>query len=116
MTAVNCPFCRIVAGDLPAQVLYQDDLVTAFRDMHPVAPTHVLIVPNRHIPSITHLEENDQILMGRLLIVAKKIAQQENITETGFRSLINTGIHAGQTVPHLHLHIIGGKPLHLPLG
>lgn len=112
----TCVFCKIATGMLPATILYQDELVTAFRDMHPVAPTHVLIIPNKHIQSVNELEELDGTLVGHMFLVAKKIAEQENIAHSGYRSIINTGEHGGQTVQHLHLHIIGGQRLRFSMG
>jgi histidine triad (HIT) family protein len=116
MNPEQCLFCKISKGEIKATILYQDAAVTAFRDIHPVAPTHVLIVPNKHIQSINEMEAEDELILGHLFFVAKKITQQENIAESGYRSIINTGVHGGQTVSHLHLHIIGGKPLREPMG
>ena len=107
----NCLFCKIVDGSAPADVLHRDEYVTVFRDIHPAAPTHVLIVPNRHIASINDLEESDAALMGRLLVAAKQVAAREEIAESGYRLIVNTGPHSGQVVFHLHLHLIGGRPL-----
>jgi len=114
--ADSCIFCKIIAGEIPSQKVYQDERVTAFRDIHPVAPTHVLIVPNQHIASVNELSPSDESLVGRLLIAAKQIAEQEGIQETGYRLIINTGPHAGQEVFHLHLHLIGGQKMRYPMG
>ncbi len=112
----NCIFCKIVAGTASAKIVYQDDQVTAFRDIHPVAPTHVLIVPNWHIDSLNELAEADQALAGTLLLAARKIAEQEGIAESGYRLILNTGYEGGQTVFHLHLHLIGGQRMRFPMG
>ncbi|HEY3313258.1 MAG TPA: histidine triad nucleotide-binding protein [Anaerolineales bacterium] len=112
----SCLFCKIASGDAPANIVYQDDLVTAFRDIHPVAPIHVLIVPNKHIPSLSHAEEEDENIFGRLFTVARKVAEMENISEGGYRTIINTGVQGGQTVLHLHLHVIGGQRMRYPIG
>jgi len=104
-------FSRIVAGEIPADIVYQDELVTAFRDINPKAPTHILIVPNREIPSAADLTEADEQVAGRMLIVARKIAEAEGIADDGYRLIINCKEHGGQEVDHLHLHLLGGLPL-----
>ena len=112
----ECIFCRIVAGTAKADILYRDDQETAFRDLHPVAPTHILIVPNKHIESVGQLEEADAPLVGLLLLTARKLAEREGIAKDGFRIITNTGPHGGQTVPHLHVHLIGGRHMRHPMG
>ena len=112
----NCIFCKIIAGEIPGEKLYSDDLVTAFRDIHPVAPTHVLIIPNRHIPSVNELSEGDEPITGRMFPVAQKLAAQEGLAENGYRLIVNTGAHGGQVVYHLHLHLIGGQKMRHPMG
>lgn len=104
-------FDQIVKGELPADILYQDELVTAFRDINPQAPTHVLIVPNKVIPTMNDLTNSDEEVAGRMLLVAKQIAEEEGIAEDGYRLIINCNRHGGQEVYHLHLHVIGGRPL-----
>ncbi len=104
----DCVFCQIVNGNTPSRILYRDELVTAFRDIHPISPIHFLIVPNRHIASINELEKTDEPLMGHLILVAKRLAQQEGVAEKGYRLLINTGPQSGQSVYHLHVHLISG--------
>jgi len=94
-------------------VIYQDELVTAFRDIHPAAPVHILIVPNEHIRSLNEVKEQHQELLGKLIMVAKELAIQEGVDEDGYRLLINTGPDAGQSVFHMHVHLIAGK--HLPV-
>jgi histidine triad (HIT) family protein len=104
-------FTKIIEGEIPADIVYQDDLVTAFRDINPAAPTHILIVPNKEIPTVNDLEEADEQVAGRLLLVAKKLAAQEGIAENGYRLIVNCNKHGGQEVFHLHLHLIGGRSL-----
>jgi histidine triad (HIT) family protein len=104
-------FARIVRGELPADIVYQDDLVTAFKDVAPVAPVHILIVPNQDIPTVNDLNDEDERLAGRLILAAKKIAQQQGIAESGYRIIINCNPEGGQEIYHLHLHLIGGGPL-----
>jgi histidine triad (HIT) family protein len=104
-----CPFCQIVAGQTPAEIVYHDEQVTAFRDIHPVTPVHLLIVPNRHIPSVSDLQPEDGELAARLFVVAGLLAEREGIRRSGYRLIANTGPDAGQSVFHLHLHLIGGR-------
>lgn len=102
-------FSKIIRKELPSQMLYQDELVTAFRDISPRLPTHVLIVPNRHIPTIDDVTEADEAALGRMLSVARKIARDEGIHEKGYRLIINCGDHGRQEVKHIHLHLLGGE-------
>lgn len=104
-------FRKIIDREIPADILFQDDLVTVFRDINPKAPTHVLIVPNKLIPTVNDIAEEDELVLGRLFTVAKKIAQQEGIAEDGYRLIINCNEHGGQEVPHLHMHLVGGHKL-----
>lgn len=104
-------FAKIIRGEIPSDTVYQDDLVTAFRDINPLAPTHILIVPNKVIPTVNDLTEADEQTAGRMLLVAKKLAEQEGIAETGYRLIINCNRHGGQEVFHLHMHLLGGRPL-----
>jgi histidine triad (HIT) family protein len=112
----NCIFCKIIAGSAPAKIVYRDEQVTAFRDIHPVAPIHILLVPNRHFDSLNELTAADQALAGTLLLTARQIAKQEGIAESGYRLILNTGYEGGQTVFHLHLHLIGGQHMRFPMG
>jgi len=112
----TCVFCKIASGEAKANIVYQDEWVTAFRDIHPVAPTHVLIVPNKHIQSISHAEPEDEQILGHLFTTARKIAEMDGITEGGYRTIVNTGAHGGQTVFHLHMHVIGGQRMKYPMG
>lgn len=104
-------FSKIIAGDIPSDMVYQDELVTAFRDITPLAPTHILIVPNKIIPTVNDVTAEDEQALGRLLVVAAKLAEQEGIADDGYRLMINCNDHGGQTVYHLHMHLLGGKNL-----
>jgi histidine triad (HIT) family protein len=112
----DCIFCGIIQGDVPSTILFRDEQVTAFRDLHPAAPTHILLVPNKHIESVNMLSNDDEQLIGRLFTIAKQIAAQEGIAKSGYRLVINTNAHAGQTVFHLHLHLLGGARMKHPMG
>jgi histidine triad (HIT) family protein len=112
----DCVFCKIVAGNFPATILYRDEQVTAFRDLHPVAPTHILIVPNKHIESVNQMEPFDEALVGHIFSVARMLAEREGIDSSGFRIINNTGVHGGQTVFHMHFHLIGGQRMKYPMG
>lgn len=112
----SCIFCKIANKEVKATTLYQDDEVTAFRDTHPVAPTHILIIPNKHIESLNELLDEDKALIGQMFMVARQIAAKEGIHEGGYRVIVNTGPDGGQTVFHLHLHLIGGQRMRHPLG
>lgn len=104
-------FAKIVRGEVPAAIVYQDELVTAFRDISPRAPTHVLVVPNKPIPTVADVTDEDEAVLGRMVRVAAKIANDEGIAEKGYRLLINCRDHGCQEVYHLHLHLLGGRPL-----
>jgi len=112
----DCIFCKIISGESPAAIVHQDELVTAFRDINPVAPTHILIVPNKHIPSVNEISPEDEQTMGRLFMIAQKVAVQEGFSANGYRLIINTGVHGGQVVFHLHMHMMGGKRMKFPIG
>jgi histidine triad (HIT) family protein len=114
--ANDCIFCKIISGEIPSDQLYQDDRITAFRDINPVAPTHILIIPNKHIASINQLTPQDERLVGQLFTTAKVLADQEGIAQSGYRLIINTGPDGGQEVYHLHLHLIGGQKMRHPMG
>ena len=104
-------FGKIIAGDVDADVVYKDDLVTAFRDANPQAPTHILIVPNEEIPTVADVEAHHEAALGRLFTVARKLAEDEGISRDGYRLIVNTREHGGQEVFHLHMHLLGGRPL-----
>ena len=107
----DCLFCKIIKGDIPSTSVYRDEQTYAFRDINPAAPTHILIVPNKHIDSINMMIVDDEPMIGHLFMVAKQIAEQEGLSEKGYRLVVNTNAEAGQTVFHIHLHLLGGKPL-----
>jgi histidine triad (HIT) family protein len=104
-------FSKIIQGEASADIIYQDDLVTAFRDINPAAPVHILIVPNKAIPTLNDLEAGDATLAGHMMLIAKKIAQHERVAESGYRIIINCNADGGQEVFHLHMHVLGGRPL-----
>lgn len=104
-------FSRIIDGEIPGSFVYQDEHVVAIRDINPAAPVHVLVIPRKPIPSIAQLEEGDLELAGRILLAVRKVAEQEGLAERGYRVVVNTGQEGGQTVPHLHFHILGGRQL-----
>ena len=110
----DCLFCRIVSGRIPAALVYENDHAVAFRDVDPKAPTHVLVIPREHVASLA--AATDGAMLGALLLAAREVAIVEGLTETGFRIVINSGDHAGQTVHHLHLHVMGGRAMHWPPG
>jgi len=112
----DCLFCKIVARTIPAVLVYDDDLVVAFDDINPQAPTHTLIIPRKHFTSIAELQESDVTLLGRLLLAGNKIARQKGIANAGYRFVVNTGAHGGQSVFHLHLHVLGGRHMGWPPG
>ena len=112
----DCVFCKIVAGEIPADILYQGDEVIAFRDINPLAPTHLLIIPKKHIPSLGHLSEAELSLIGDMVNAANQLAKREGIAESGYRLVINCGKQGGQLVPHIHMHLLGGRQLSDALG
>lgn len=112
----DCVFCRVARGEINARVYYQDEDVVAFADIAPAAPTHVLIIPRRHITDINGLTDEDENLAGRLLLTARRLARELDIAEKGYRLVLNCGPDGGQTVPHLHLHLLGGRALDARMG
>ncbi|MEN6571530.1 MAG: histidine triad nucleotide-binding protein [Anaerolineaceae bacterium] len=110
----NCIFCRIAAKEIPAQILFEDAQVVVIPDAHPAAPTHLLVIPKKHIPSLNELEPGDVCLAGHMVLVGREMARKYGIAESGFRLVINTGPQAGQSVYHLHLHVLGG--MQMPVG
>ncbi len=112
----ECIFCQIVNGKASARLVYQDEQATVFHDRHPVAPIHLLVVPNRHIDSVNALDETSTPLAGHLLLVAQRVAAQMGLAASGYRIIINTGPDSGQTVFHLHLHLIGGRRMRFLVG
>lgn len=116
MGSTDCLFCKILAGDIPADIIYESETAIAFRDINPQAPTHVLIIPRRHIATINALDSGDAQQVGELFLAAKQIARDEGIAERGYRVAMNCNAAAGQTVFHLHLHLLGGRDLSWPPG
>jgi histidine triad (HIT) family protein len=114
--AEECVFCRIAAGEISSDIVYQDDNFLAFRDINPQAPKHIVIIPKSHIPSLAHLTKQHQALIGDLILTAQELAEREGIAESGYRLVINCGPQGGQVVPHLHLHLLGGRKLGGQLG
>lgn len=112
----TCAFCRIVAGQEDANVIHQDEELTAFHDQHPQAPVHVLIVPNRHIRSVNETTQDDVLWLGEMVLLAHQLAQELEIAESGYRLIINTGREGGQSIGHLHLHLLGGRQMRWPPG
>ncbi len=104
-------FTKIIKKEISADILYEDDEILAFRDIHPLAPVHVLIIPKAEIPSIDHLEDTDGLLVGRMILIARDIARNLNISEKGYKLLFRVGMDGGQEIPHIHLHLIGGARL-----
>jgi histidine triad (HIT) family protein len=113
---MTCVFCKIVAGEIPAKPVYEDAHCVAVRDVNPVAPTHVLVLPRRHVETINDLAESDEALAGHLVRAGGIVAKQLGLAENGYRLVFNTNADAGQTVFHIHLHVLGGRPMHWPPG
>jgi histidine triad (HIT) family protein len=113
---MDCIFCKIIAGTIPTEFVYQDKEVVAFRDIDPQAPVHILIIPREHIASLAEVPESKSGLLGHLVAVANNLAKSEDIAERGYRVIINCGQEGGQVVPHVHLHLLGGKQLTGMLG
>ncbi len=116
MSESNCLFCKIAAGDLDADIIYESDTAIAFRDMNPKAPTHVLIIPRQHIATINDIDPEHEAIVGSLFSAARSIAAQDGLSEDGYRAVMNCNEAAGQTVFHLHLHLLGGRTLGWPPG
>ena len=107
----DCVFCQIVVGSILSDPVFENEEIIAFRDINPKAPTHILVVPKKHIPSLASVMPEDEGLLGRMLLVARQIAEDEGLTGTGFRVIINNGLEAGQEVDHIHIHLLGGRKL-----
>jgi histidine triad (HIT) family protein len=108
---MDCIFCRIISGEIQSDILYQDEEVIAIRDINPQAPTHFLVLPKSHIASLAQVGADQKPLLGHLVHVANELAKKEGVSDKGYRLVINSGAEAGQEVPHLHLHLLGGRPL-----
>ena len=116
MTDETCLFCKIIAGEIPSDTVYEDDLVVAFNDINPVAPVHQLLIPRRHVESAADLAETDAEMLGRLFEVAAALAAKSDLPAKGYRLVTNIGVDGGQSVPHLHFHLIGGRRMAWPPG
>ena len=112
----QCIFCQILAGKMPARVVYEDDAVLAFEDVRPQAPVHILIIPRHHLASLSEASKKDEAVLGRMLLVASEVARDRNIEAQGYRVVANNGSWAGQSVDHFHLHVLGGRLFHWPPG
>jgi histidine triad (HIT) family protein len=112
----DCLFCKIIERKIPSRIVHEDDDTFAFEDINPQAPTHVLVIPKRHVPTVSDLSPGDDALVGKLHRVAAKIAADRGVAQGGFRIVVNTNRDAGQTVFHVHLHLLGGRPMQWPPG
>jgi histidine triad (HIT) family protein len=112
----GCLFCRIVEGEVPAAIVHKDDVVTAIRDVNPQAPVHVLVIPNQHVGSAVELGPESGGLLAAMFVAANRVAEQEGVAGAGYRLVLNVGADAGMTVPHLHLHVLGGRRMAWPPG
>ncbi len=113
---MSCLFCKIVAKEIPATIVAENDQAVAFRDLHPVAPTHVLVVPRKHVEDVNHLEPADAGIYAQMLLLAREVAKADGIDASGYRLVLNTGPDAGQSVFHMHMHVLGGRPMSWPPG
>ena len=116
MTDPDCLFCKIIAGNVKGDIFYQDERCVVIRDINPQAPTHLLVIPRDHIESLDEASQRDEAMLGHLLRVGARLANDEGLAEAGYRTVINTGAGAGQSVFHLHVHVLGGRPMHWPPG
>ena len=112
----SCLFCRIAGREIPAKFVYEDEQVVAFDDINPQAPVHVLIIPRKHFVSAADAQQADAALLGHLMLVGNRLAREKGVADSGYRFVINTGQHGGQSVSHLHLHLLGGRAMHWPPG
>ena len=116
MAEQTCIFCKIAAGEIPAAKVFEDERAIAFRDINPQAPTHALVIPREHVASLNEAGEETEALLGHLLLVAARVAREKGHAEGGYRTVVNTGADAGQTVFHIHVHVLGGRTLTWPPG
>lgn len=107
----DCVFCKIIKGEIPSNIVYEDEEIIAFRDIHPCAPIHILVIPKRHITSLVDLKEDDERVIGKIYTVINQIAKKEGIADKGFRVIVNCGEDGGQVVKHIHFHLLGGKKM-----
>jgi histidine triad (HIT) family protein len=115
-TDPDCIFCKIISGEIPSEKVHEDEVLTAFRDINPLAPTHILIIPNKHIPDNNAFSLEDEPLAGKMFTLVRQLAEKERIAESGYRLIMNTGPHGHQEVMHLHLHLLGGGPMQQKMG
>ena len=113
---MSCLFCKIVAGQIPADTVFENDRVLAFRDINPTAPKHILVIPKKHIATMNDVTADDESLLGEMMLVARDIAHREGVAEDGYRLALNTNRHGGQSVYHLHLHLLAGRQMSWPPG
>lgn len=113
---MSCIFCKVVEKSIPAKIVYEDDLVVAFEDISPQAPVHLLLIPRKHIPTVLDIEDEDRYLIGYMHKIAGELAKEREIAERGFRLIMNCNAESGQTVFHIHLHVLGGRPMRWPPG
>lgn len=113
---MSCLFCKMVEGEIPTDKVYEDDELLAFRDINPQAPTHILIIPKKHIATLNDASVEDQVLLGRIILKARELAAAEGLTEDGYRVTLNCNRHGGQSVYHIHLHLLGGRQMAWPPG
>lgn len=116
MSESGCLFCRIIAGETPAELVHHDDQCVVIRDVNPQAPTHLLVIPREHLESLDDASRPDEVMLGHLLRMAARLANEQGLSESGYRTVINTGAGAGQSVFHLHVHVLGGRPMKWPPG
>jgi histidine triad (HIT) family protein len=114
MSISDCIFCKIASGQIPTNLVYHDEEISAFNDAHPKAPVHILIIPNRHITSLNRAVPEDAVILGKMILKAKDLAKELGVNQSGYRLVINTGPDAGQSVFHVHLHLLGGR--RMPIG
>jgi len=112
----NCIFCKIAKGEIESEIVWENEDIAAFRDVNPQAPTHILLIPKKHIPMISKVQPEDQPLLGEMVYAAKTVAEQEELDEQGYRLVFNNGDFGGQDVYHIHLHLLGGRPMKWPPG
>jgi histidine triad (HIT) family protein len=112
----TCIFCKIANGDIPAEIVYEDDQVLAFRDLNPQAPLHVLVIPRKHIATLNDLTTEDEALVGRMYLAARQVAEEAGLATRGYRTVMNCNAEAGQSVYHIHLHVLGGRSMQWPPG
>ncbi len=112
----DCLFCKIIQKEIPSEIVFQDETITVFKDINPAAPVHLLVIPNKHIPSVREMDKTDEIIFGKLFSGAKAAAEDAGIAEAGYRLIINNGPDAHQEIPHIHMHVLGGAKMKHPMG